>query len=312
MPCNFRSSARLFANRADTGHEQFRRDAIFPSSLLGRRIAEDGDRASNISECFSLDLPGSYLPGGRVSSSSVTHASNYCASPSPFDVRSLLLSSENESPSLPSVDSPLLVAPLPALHTASLRGRDYSPRFPEDHRLLTTFVQHYHLGDELGSGGYGFVMTAIDLRENVEVAVKFIIKEKVPEQAWIEDEVYGRIPIEVLVLHLVDHENIVKCLEFFEDELFFYLVSLTLPDTELFHFSIYSRSKNSTGSPGTSAKSLMKLGCSLLRMTTSIPRPPCYLLLCQKFRSQILSQRHPRRYQDTSQSQFAWKDTIHP
>ena len=228
MSRSSRNSAPPFGNDCGTGHEQFSLDASFSSPLIGRRNAEDRDHAAIISEYLNLDLPCPYIPGGRVFSSAV-HSPNHCVSPSSFDrgveVRSLLLSYENEYPSPSSVDSPLSVVPLSAPHPASLRGHNYSPRFPKDYRLLEVFVQNYYLGDELGSGGYGFVMTAVDRRENVEVAVKFIIKEKVPEQAWIEDEVYGRIPIEVLVLHLVEHDNIVKCLEFFEDELFFYLVS---------------------------------------------------------------------------------------
>ncbi|KAG2111205.1 kinase-like domain-containing protein [Suillus discolor] len=232
-----RRLAALFTNSRDASHEKSRcPDTSLSSSLVERRNPKDGDRAefhsdssNNISEYLNLDLPCPYLPSRPVSSSSAIHPSNCCPSPSPFardvEIRSLLLSYENEYPSPSSIiESPLPVVSIPALHPASLLGRNYSPRFPEDHRLLETFVHDYRLCDELGSGGYGFVMTAVDRQENIEVAVKFIIKEKVPEQAWMEDEVYGRIPIEVLVLHLVEHENIIKCLEFFEDELFFYLV----------------------------------------------------------------------------------------
>ena len=84
----------------------------------------------------------------------------------------------------------------------------------------------YELGDELGAGGYGFVMTARHRAEGYEVAVKFIIKDKVPEHAWWDDEQLGRVPTEVMIMSLVDHPNIVKCLDLFEDELYFYLVSV--------------------------------------------------------------------------------------
>ena len=238
MPVGSRSSAGLFLDDRDAEHEQFRLDARFPS-LVGRRNAEDGHHAANVSEYLNLDLNCPYLSTGPPSSTSAIHTSDYRASPPLFDphveMRPLLLSNESGYPSPLSVDSPSSVVPLPSIYPVSLRSRNYSPRFPEGHRLLEVFVQNYLLGDELGSGGYGFVMTAIDRRENVEVAVKFIVKEKVPEQAWVENDTYGRIPIEVLVLHLIEHENIVKCLEFFEDDLFFYLVSHTLSNTRLFH-----------------------------------------------------------------------------
>ena len=105
------------------------------------------------------------------------------------------------------------------------QARTYSPRFPADHTLNPYFVRGYQLGDELGAGGYGFVMTARHRTEGFEVAVKFIIKDKVPDHAWWDDEMLGRVPTEVMVMSLISHDNIVKCLDLFEDDLYFYLVS---------------------------------------------------------------------------------------
>lgn len=102
---------------------------------------------------------------------------------------------------------------------------NYSPRFPPGHYLDPTFARTYLLEDELGSGGYGFVMTALHRHLKSEVAIKFVIKEKVPEQAWINHDTLGRIPMEIMLLRMMNHENIVKCLDVFEDELFFYVVS---------------------------------------------------------------------------------------
>ncbi|KAJ8076434.1 hypothetical protein PM082_000857 [Marasmius tenuissimus] len=100
----------------------------------------------------------------------------------------------------------------------------HSPHFPHGHQLNPHFVRMYQLEDELGSGGYGFVMTAKHRRKQHEVAVKFIIKEKVPEHAWMEHELYGRLPTEVMLLSVINHESIVKCVDLFEDSLYFYLV----------------------------------------------------------------------------------------
>ncbi|EPQ57030.1 kinase-like protein [Gloeophyllum trabeum ATCC 11539] len=104
------------------------------------------------------------------------------------------------------------------------KARVYSPRFPNDHYLDSAFVRAFQLEDELGSGGYGFVMTARHRTEGYEVAVKFIIKAKVPENSWMDDEILGRVPTEILLLSLINHENIVKCIDVYEDELYFYLV----------------------------------------------------------------------------------------
>jgi PAS domain-containing serine/threonine kinase len=77
-------------------------------------------------------------------------------------------------------------------------------------------------------------MTAYRRLEGDEVAVKFIVKDKVPQNAWMEDEVIGRLPTEVVLLSYINHESIVKCLDLFEDELYFYLVrSLFLFKTNL-------------------------------------------------------------------------------
>ena len=68
------------------------------------------------------------------------------------------------------------------------------------------------------------MMTARHLELGHEVAVKFIIKSKVPDHCWWEDEILGRVPTEVLVMSLLNHKHIVKCLDLFEDGLYFYLV----------------------------------------------------------------------------------------
>ncbi|OCH95083.1 kinase-like protein [Obba rivulosa] len=131
------------------------------------------------------------------------------------DAPSLLLSAHCRPSLSRAAESECLLA---------MKGRMYSPRFPADHLLNPFFVRAYQPGDELGAGGYGFVMTARNRTEGHEVAVKFIIKDKVPEHAWWEDEMFGKVPTEVMLLSLVNHENIVKCLDLFEDEIYFYLV----------------------------------------------------------------------------------------
>jgi PAS domain-containing serine/threonine kinase len=102
----------------------------------------------------------------------------------------------------------------------------FSSQFPEGHQLNADFVKAYQLQDELGCGGYGFVMTALDRAERHEVAVKFIIKAKLPSHAWMEDDEYGRLPTEVVLLSCIKHENIVRCLGLFEDDLYFYMVGV--------------------------------------------------------------------------------------
>ena len=121
-------------------------------------------------------------------------------------------------------------SPQPSLHY-NTEACLHSTNFPAEHQLNAQFVATYQLEDELGSGGYGFVMTAYHRLEGHEVAVKFIIKEKVPDHAWTEDEVVGRLPTEVVLLSYINHENIVKCLDLFEDNLYFYMVCFFSPQS---------------------------------------------------------------------------------
>ncbi|KAJ7287534.1 kinase-like protein [Mycena rebaudengoi] len=67
-------------------------------------------------------------------------------------------------------------------------------------------------------------MTAIHRVTGMEVAVKFILKEKVPANSWTRDQHNRKLPTEVVLLPLLNHENIVKCLEHYEDSLYYYLI----------------------------------------------------------------------------------------
>ncbi|KAG9011211.1 hypothetical protein FRB94_008810 [Tulasnella sp. JGI-2019a] len=107
----------------------------------------------------------------------------------------------------------------------SLLGRVYSPHFPEDHYLDPDFVLSYHLEAEIGVGGFGFVMTARHRATGVEVAVKFIDKDKIPDDHIVEDISLGCfVPIEVSILRMINHKGVVKFLEFTQDDKFYYLV----------------------------------------------------------------------------------------
>ncbi|KAB0387691.1 hypothetical protein FD755_002647 [Muntiacus reevesi] len=76
----------------------------------------------------------------------------------------------------------------------------------------------------IGSGAFGFVWTAVDKEANKEVVVKFIKKEKVLEDCWIEDPKLGKVTLEIAILCKVEHANIIKVLDVFENKGFFQLV----------------------------------------------------------------------------------------
>ncbi|KAI8077741.1 kinase-like domain-containing protein [Halteromyces radiatus] len=91
------------------------------------------------------------------------------------------------------------------------------------HRLHPDFVAKYSLGEELGSGGFGFVLSAYERQTGREVAVKFIFREKVPYHCWVRTD-QGVLPMEIYVLKNVHHPNIIQFLDNYEDEKFCYLV----------------------------------------------------------------------------------------
>ncbi|ORZ12405.1 kinase-like domain-containing protein [Absidia repens] len=92
------------------------------------------------------------------------------------------------------------------------------------HRLPTAFLEKYSLGDELGSGGFGFVLSAMHRASGIEVAVKFILREKVPSHAWVQTEQGQVLPMEIYVLKTTQHPSIIGYLDDYQDERFCYLV----------------------------------------------------------------------------------------
>ncbi|ORX44749.1 Pkinase-domain-containing protein [Hesseltinella vesiculosa] len=98
-----------------------------------------------------------------------------------------------------------------------------SAKYLMHHRLDSAFSAKYVLREELGSGGFGFVLAANERKSGREVAVKFIFRDKVPYHAWVRTE-QGVLPMEIYVLKYVQHPNIIGYIDHFEDATFFYLV----------------------------------------------------------------------------------------
>jgi len=93
-----------------------------------------------------------------------------------------------------------------------------------NHKFNVEFLNKYELLDELGSGGFGFVLLAKDRATDKKVAVKFIFKNKIPKSGWVKDEKEGYIPMECFIMKRVNHKNIVKFIDCFSDKNLFYIV----------------------------------------------------------------------------------------
>ena len=91
--------------------------------------------------------------------------------------------------------------------------------------LATGFTSKYRLGDLLGDGAFGFVITATRIGDNLEVAVKFIVKSKLSLEKWQADEFGENLPKEVAVLSRLSHRNIIKYIEHIVEKDYILLVT---------------------------------------------------------------------------------------
>ena len=132
--------------------------------------------------------------------------------------------------------------------------RSISSKYLAERKVLPAFNAQYDMLDELGSGGFGFVIRAKRRCDGLIVAVKFIYRERVshaingklsiltflllqiPSHGWVRARGWtkmpdGRpnpseklVPMEAYVLRMVRHKGVVAFLDLMEDENTFYLV----------------------------------------------------------------------------------------
>ncbi|XP_034295409.1 PAS domain-containing serine/threonine-protein kinase isoform X3 [Pantherophis guttatus] len=76
----------------------------------------------------------------------------------------------------------------------------------------------------IGKGAFGFVWTGKCKMDEKEVVVKFIWKGRVLDYCWVEDPELGTITQEISILRKLEHPNIIKVLDIFENQQFFQLV----------------------------------------------------------------------------------------
>ncbi|KAJ3181436.1 hypothetical protein HDU87_001043 [Geranomyces variabilis] len=90
--------------------------------------------------------------------------------------------------------------------------------------LNAQFLAKYFITAELGSGGFGHVLAATCRADGLEVAVKLILKKRIPVHAWARDPELGVMPMEVYLVKRCSHPNIVGFKDFYECERFAYLI----------------------------------------------------------------------------------------
>ncbi|XP_077471609.1 PAS domain-containing serine/threonine-protein kinase [Stigmatopora argus] len=86
------------------------------------------------------------------------------------------------------------------------------------------FEEEYKPIKAVGKGAFGFVWKAIRRCDGQEVVVKFISKARIISDCWVHDPMLGQVSQEIAILTRVQHHNIVKVLEVFENGSFFQMV----------------------------------------------------------------------------------------
>jgi tRNA A-37 threonylcarbamoyl transferase component Bud32 len=80
------------------------------------------------------------------------------------------------------------------------------------------YLNEYEDLRTLGRGASGFVQLAKRKKlDKFEVVTKYILKTRIYKENWINDNRYGTIPLEISILCKLDHPNIIKVLEVFQD-----------------------------------------------------------------------------------------------
>ncbi|KAI8829405.1 kinase-like domain-containing protein [Chytriomyces cf. hyalinus JEL632] len=90
-------------------------------------------------------------------------------------------------------------------------------------KLLSQYTLHHPLGE----GSTGFVVSGTRNLDRVQVAVKFMFKDRIPmgQGGWKRDyELNCVVPMEVFIMRRLEHENIVQFYDVFEDSVFVYIV----------------------------------------------------------------------------------------
>ncbi|XP_053316399.1 PAS domain-containing serine/threonine-protein kinase [Spea bombifrons] len=86
------------------------------------------------------------------------------------------------------------------------------------------YALEYHTVSPLGKGAFGFVWSARCRDDATEVVVKFIRKDRVLDDCWVQDPELGRVTREIAILSRLQHPNIIEVLNVYENTMFFQLV----------------------------------------------------------------------------------------
>ena len=104
------------------------------------------------------------------------------------------------------------------------QGSEMKEQQPTKHVAGGDYERNYHTLKSIGKGAFGFVKLATRKADKQEVVVKFIIRAKVLRNCWVDDKALGPVPLEVAQLGRLNHPNIVKMVDFYQNAEFLQMV----------------------------------------------------------------------------------------
>lgn len=104
-------------------------------------------------------------------------------------------------------------------------------------------IDDFVILEEMGQGAYGQVKLARYKKTGEKVVLKFVTKRRILVDTWTRDRRLGTVPLEIHVLDYLrrndlKHSNIVEMIDFFEDDVNYYIEMIPhgLPGMDLFDY----------------------------------------------------------------------------
>ncbi|KAK9484413.1 kinase-like domain-containing protein [Lipomyces starkeyi] len=103
-------------------------------------------------------------------------------------------------------------------------------------------IQWFTILEDMGQGAYGQVKLAqYKPPRHEKIVLKYVTKKRILVDTWIRDRKLGTIPLEIHVLQYLrnyPHRNVVDMLDFFEDEVNYYIEMAPhgIPGMDLFDY----------------------------------------------------------------------------
>ncbi|KAJ3070821.1 hypothetical protein HDU98_006187 [Podochytrium sp. JEL0797] len=132
--------------------------------------------------------------------------------------------------------------------------------------LPSRFIDHYKLGELLGQGAFGFVMTATDVKNG---------REMMPKRFWVNNPGTPSEPVrvEIAVLQQINHPNIIQYIEHIMEHAKYVLLVMELNGTEWTSSHVLAKAAEPLeASP--SSPTPANARASTAKETSTVPVPP--------------------------------------